>query len=147
MTLSSSPPSSPAPSLTLSLFQDRTTPDTPISPTDLQIDVEDLEEGPVVNGERPDCLLVSTPVVSGSKRRAQSSSTEPTNDGGTSGKAAAIEQVGPYRSLVVHPSPLYFAAFPWSLTLAWSPPDMVKDVHLQGPCPWFWVSNPLHSVA
>ncbi|XP_049642205.1 transcription factor 25 [Suncus etruscus] len=56
------------------------------------IDVEDLEEGPVVNGERPDCLLVSTPVVSGSKRRAQSSSTEPTNDGGTSGKTAAIEQ-------------------------------------------------------
>ncbi|XP_032983110.1 transcription factor 25 isoform X2 [Rhinolophus ferrumequinum] len=44
------------------------------------IDVEDLEEGPVVNGERPDCLLADT-VVSGSKRRSQSGSAATKKDG------------------------------------------------------------------
>ncbi|XP_055002103.1 transcription factor 25 isoform X2 [Sorex araneus] len=56
------------------------------------IDIEDLEEGPMVNGERADCLLVTPTVTSGSKRRAQSRSAEPGSDGGVSGKAASLEQ-------------------------------------------------------
>nr|KAF6271148.1 transcription factor 25 [Myotis myotis] len=44
------------------------------------INIEDLEEGPVVNGERSDGLRTEA-VVSGSKRKSQSGSAEPRKDG------------------------------------------------------------------
>ncbi|XP_019498003.1 PREDICTED: transcription factor 25 isoform X1 [Hipposideros armiger] len=55
------------------------------------IDVEDLEEGPVVNGERPDCLLADA-AVSGSKRRSQSGSAATKKDGEVAEGAAPPEQ-------------------------------------------------------
>lgn len=58
----------------------------------LQINIEDLEEGPVVNGERSDCLLTDA-VVSGNKRRSHSGSAEAKEDGAEADGAAAPEQV------------------------------------------------------
>lgn len=58
----------------------------------LQINIEDLEEGPVVNGERCDGPLTDA-VVSGSKRRSQSGSAEPKKDGEVDDETAPLEQV------------------------------------------------------
>lgn len=58
----------------------------------LQIDVEDLEEGPVVNGERPDCLLADA-ALSGNKRRSQSGSAVTKKDGEVAVGEAPPEQV------------------------------------------------------
>ncbi|KAG8508141.1 Transcription factor 25, partial [Galemys pyrenaicus] len=55
------------------------------------INIEDLEEGPVVNGERSEAPLPEA-LVLGSKRRAQSGSVEPRRDGCVPGKAAPPEQ-------------------------------------------------------
>ncbi|XP_072802977.1 ribosome quality control complex subunit TCF25 isoform X1 [Vicugna pacos] len=55
------------------------------------INVEDLEEGPVVNGERPDCLLTEAG-TSGNKRRSQSRSTETKRDGEVADKEGPPEQ-------------------------------------------------------
>lgn len=55
------------------------------------INIEDLEEGPVVNGERSDSLLTDA-VVSGSKRRSQSGSAEPKKDGEMADRTVALEQ-------------------------------------------------------
>lgn len=57
-----------------------------------QINIEDLEEGPVVNGERSDCLLTDA-VVSRNKRRSPSGSTETKRDGEAADRAALPEQV------------------------------------------------------
>ncbi|XP_030877829.1 transcription factor 25, partial [Leptonychotes weddellii] len=56
-----------------------------------QINIEDLEEGPVLNGERPDCLLTDA-VVSGNKRRSQSGGAESKKAGEVADKAAPPEQ-------------------------------------------------------
>ncbi|KAB1260245.1 Transcription factor 25 [Camelus dromedarius] len=55
------------------------------------INIEDLEEGPVVNGERPDCLLTEAG-ASGNKRRSQSGSTETKRDGEAADKEGPPEQ-------------------------------------------------------
>nr|XP_023493342.1 transcription factor 25 isoform X1 [Equus caballus] len=55
------------------------------------INIEDLEEGPVVNGERSDCLLTDA-VVSRNKRRSPSGSTETKRDGEAADRAALPEQ-------------------------------------------------------
>ncbi|ELK02896.1 Transcription factor 25 [Pteropus alecto] len=55
------------------------------------INIEDLEEGPVVNGERSDCLLTDA-VVSGNKRRSHSGSAEAKEDGAVADGATAPEQ-------------------------------------------------------
>ncbi|XP_060039823.1 ribosome quality control complex subunit TCF25 isoform X2 [Erinaceus europaeus] len=55
------------------------------------INIEDLEEGPVVNGERSDGQLTDS-VVLGNKRRSQSGSVEPKKDGETTGKTSSPEQ-------------------------------------------------------
>nr|KAF6411946.1 transcription factor 25 [Rousettus aegyptiacus] len=55
------------------------------------INIEDLEEGPVVNGERSDCLLTDA-VVSGNKRRSHSGSAEAQEDGAVADGATAPEQ-------------------------------------------------------
>lgn len=52
------------------------------------INIEDLEEGPVVNGES----LPADAVVSGSKRRSQSGGAGPKKDGEEAGRAAPLEQ-------------------------------------------------------
>uniref|UniRef100_A0A452TX67 Transcription factor 25 n=1 Tax=Ursus maritimus TaxID=29073 RepID=A0A452TX67_URSMA len=57
----------------------------------VQINIEDLEEGPVLNGERPDCLLTDA-VVSGNKRRSQSGGADSKKAGEVADKAAPPEQ-------------------------------------------------------
>ncbi|XP_004679958.2 PREDICTED: transcription factor 25 [Condylura cristata] len=57
------------------------------------INIEDLEEGPAVNGEQLDAQCPDA-AVSGSKRRAQSGGSEPRRDGGVASKAAPPEQPG-----------------------------------------------------
>ncbi|EQB77016.1 transcription factor 25-like protein [Camelus ferus] len=64
--------------------------DTPAS-RHRAINIEDLEEGPVVNGERPDCLLTEAG-ASGNKRRSQSGSTETKRDGEAADKEGPPEQ-------------------------------------------------------
>ncbi|XP_010842286.1 PREDICTED: transcription factor 25 [Bison bison bison] len=56
-----------------------------------QINIEDLDEAPGVNGERTDCLLVDA-VVSGNKRRAQSGHSESTRGGNAADTAVPSEQ-------------------------------------------------------
>ncbi|XP_006754910.1 PREDICTED: transcription factor 25, partial [Myotis davidii] len=60
-------------------------------PLFLQINIEDLEEGPVVNGERPDGLRTEA-VMSGSKRKSQSGSAEPRKDGEVDDRTGPLEQ-------------------------------------------------------
>ncbi|XP_054426256.1 ribosome quality control complex subunit TCF25 [Pteronotus mesoamericanus] len=55
------------------------------------INIEDLEEGPVVNGERADGRPPDA-AVSGSKRRSQSGGAEPRKDGEVADSAAPAEQ-------------------------------------------------------
>ncbi|KAK1330593.1 hypothetical protein QTO34_010789 [Cnephaeus nilssonii] len=55
------------------------------------INIEDLEEGPVVNGERSDGLRTEA-VVSGSKRKSQSGSSEPRKDGEVDDRTGPLEQ-------------------------------------------------------
>nr|KAF6271146.1 transcription factor 25 [Myotis myotis] len=55
------------------------------------INIEDLEEGPVVNGERSDGLRTEA-VVSGSKRKSQSGSAEPRKDGEVDDRTGPLEQ-------------------------------------------------------
>nr|XP_025860811.1 transcription factor 25 isoform X2 [Vulpes vulpes] len=55
------------------------------------INIEDLEEGPVLNGERSDCLLTDA-VVSGNKRRSQSGSADTKKAGEAADKAVPPEQ-------------------------------------------------------
>ncbi|GAB5582598.1 transcription factor 25 isoform X3 [Prionailurus iriomotensis] len=50
------------------------------------INIEDLEEGPVLNGERPECLLT------GNRRRSQSGGADAKKAGEVAGKAAPPEQ-------------------------------------------------------
>uniref|UniRef100_A0A8C9JP72 TCF25 ribosome quality control complex subunit n=1 Tax=Panthera tigris altaica TaxID=74533 RepID=A0A8C9JP72_PANTA len=52
----------------------------------LTINIEDLEEGPVLNGERPECLLT------GNRRRSQSGGADAKKAGEMAGKAAPPEQ-------------------------------------------------------
>lgn len=59
-----------------------------------QINIEDLDEAPGVNGERTDCLLVDA-VVSGNKRRAQSGHSESTRGDNAADTAVPSEQVRP----------------------------------------------------
>ncbi|EPQ04623.1 Transcription factor 25 [Myotis brandtii] len=56
-----------------------------------EINIEDLEEGPVVNGERSDGLRTEA-VVSGSKRKSQSGSAEPRKDGEVDDRTGPLEQ-------------------------------------------------------
>uniref|UniRef100_A0A8I3MZ38 Transcription factor 25 n=1 Tax=Canis lupus familiaris TaxID=9615 RepID=A0A8I3MZ38_CANLF len=56
-----------------------------------EINIEDLEEGPVLNGERSDCLLTDA-VVSGNKRRSQSGSADTKKAGEAADKAVPPEQ-------------------------------------------------------
>lgn len=56
------------------------------------INIEDLEEGPMVNGERSDCLLADV-VVTGNKRRSQCGSAETRKDVEVADKAAPPQQV------------------------------------------------------
>ncbi|ELK36903.1 Transcription factor 25 [Myotis davidii] len=56
-----------------------------------EINIEDLEEGPVVNGERPDGLRTEA-VMSGSKRKSQSGSAEPRKDGEVDDRTGPLEQ-------------------------------------------------------
>ncbi|XP_008138235.2 transcription factor 25 isoform X1 [Eptesicus fuscus] len=55
------------------------------------INIEDLEEGPVVNGEKSDGLRTEA-VVSGSKRKSQSGSSEPRKDGEVDDRTGPLEQ-------------------------------------------------------
>ncbi|XP_073082914.1 ribosome quality control complex subunit TCF25 isoform X2 [Manis javanica] len=55
------------------------------------INIEDLEEGPMVNGERSDCLLADV-VVTGNKRRSQCGSAETRKDVEVADKAAPPQQ-------------------------------------------------------
>ncbi|XP_070258984.1 ribosome quality control complex subunit TCF25 isoform X2 [Myotis yumanensis] len=55
------------------------------------INIEDLEEGPMVNGERSDGLRTEA-VVSGSKRKSQSGSAEPRKDGEVDDRTGPLEQ-------------------------------------------------------
>ncbi|KAI5276857.1 transcription factor 25 isoform X1 [Manis pentadactyla] len=55
------------------------------------INIEDLEEGPMVNGERSDCLLADV-VVTGNKRRSQCGSAETRKDAEVAVKAAPPQQ-------------------------------------------------------
>ncbi|XP_025776637.1 transcription factor 25 [Puma concolor] len=54
--------------------------------SNLKINIEDLEEGPVLNGERPECLLT------GNRRRSQSGGADVKKAGEVAGKAAPPEQ-------------------------------------------------------
>uniref|UniRef100_A0A8D1R0P3 Transcription factor 25 n=4 Tax=Sus scrofa TaxID=9823 RepID=A0A8D1R0P3_PIG len=55
------------------------------------INIEDLDEGPVVNGGRTDCPLTDT-VASGSKRRPQGGRTATKRDGNVADRAVPPEQ-------------------------------------------------------
>lgn len=80
----------------------------------LQINIEDLEEGPVVNGERSDCLLTDA-VVSGNKRRSHSGSAEAQEDGAVADGATAPEQV----PCCLPPAPEFFRSSPRCPRVSW----------------------------
>nr|XP_010596086.1 transcription factor 25 isoform X1 [Loxodonta africana] len=64
----------------------------PLSPSHLsQINTEELEEEPMVNGDKSDCVPSDT-VVSGNKGRAKHGNTETKTDGEGVDRAAASEQ-------------------------------------------------------
>ncbi|TKC38621.1 hypothetical protein EI555_010159 [Monodon monoceros] len=57
----------------------------------VQINIEDLEEAPGVNGDRTDCLLIDA-AASGNKRRAQRGHSESKKDGDVTDAAVPPEQ-------------------------------------------------------
>lgn len=85
-----------------------------------QINIEDLEEVPGVNGDRTDCLLIDA-AASGNKRRAQRGHSESKKDGDVTDAAVPPEQV----QLPLH-TPLafsegHFVNCPAAPRLPWEP--------------------------